>query len=120
MFCGDFFASLFLERRHHEWTVREGGVAKIELVFADTILWILTQIHVAANSVVVRQPRTSRMTATNLSVAITNDHHGQSVSVLSSFAVMSVLSLRFKRKWKQGSVSDSNHVRKSSFLHHSL
>jgi len=120
MFCGNFFATLFLERRHHEWTVREGRVAQIELVLAETILRILMQIHVSTDSVVMGRSRMTRMATTNLSVAIANDHHGQSASVLSSFAVRSALRLRFKHKWKQGSVCDSNHIRKSSFLHHLL
>jgi len=120
MFFRDFFAALFLERRHHEWTVGEGRVAKIELVLAEIILRVLTQIHASIDSVVMGRSRITRMVITNLSVVITNDHHGQSVSVLSSFVVRSVLHLRFKHKWKQGSASDSNHVRKSSLLHNLL
>ena len=109
MFFRDFFATLNLVRRHHEWTVREGRVAKIELILAEIILWILIQIHVAVNSVV--------MVITDLSIVITNDHHGQSVSVFSSFVVGSALSLQFKGKWEQGSIRDSNHVWKPSLLH---
>jgi len=58
------------------------------------------------------------MTATDLSVTITNDHDGQSTSAFSSSVVRCVLGLRFKGKWEQGAVGDSHHVRKSSFLLH--
>jgi len=85
-----------------------------------TVLTVLMQIHVLVNSVVMGRSRMTRMVITDLSVAITNGRDGQSASVFSSFVVGSVLGLRFKCQWKQGALSNSNHVRKTSFVLHLL
>jgi len=101
MFVGNFFASLFLVGRHHEWTVRERTVADVKFVLAEIILWILIQVHVAINSVVMGRSRISGMITMELLVKITNDHDGQSVSVFSSFVVRSIFGFQFKRKWNK-------------------
>jgi len=77
LFLRNFFASLCLAGQNHERTIRKGAVSNAEFILTEAIFWMLKQIHVAVNSVVVGGSRMTRMTTTDLWVAITNDHDSQ-------------------------------------------